>query len=78
LGQSRNISENQAFVAVGGLKVDRIGQMTCKKRINLTRDFEQKMAAGHAVLACGEAVRPRATVAVSMKHEPTEWAVKAA
>ncbi len=36
------------------------------------------LAAGHAVLACGEALRPRATVAASMKHEPTERAAQAA
>lgn len=30
------------------------------------------LAAGHAVLACGEDVRPRATVAASAKHEPAE------
>jgi hypothetical protein len=40
LGQNRNIGENQAFVAVESLKVDHTGQVTCKKRINLTRDFE--------------------------------------
>ena len=36
------------------------------------------LAAGHAVFACGEALRPRATVAASMKHEPTEGAAQAA
>jgi len=36
------------------------------------------LAAGHAVLACGEAVRPRATVAASLKHEPSERAAQAA
>ena len=30
------------------------------------------LAAGHAVLACGEDVRPRTTVATSAKHEPAE------
>jgi len=37
-----------------------------------------EIAAGHAVLACGEAVRPRATVAASLKHEPSERAAQAA
>lgn len=32
------------------------------------------LAAGHAVLACGEVIRPRATVATLMKQEPTERA----
>lgn len=36
------------------------------------------LAAGHVVLACGEAIRPRETVAVSVKHEPPERASKAA
>ena len=36
------------------------------------------LAAGHAVIACGEALRPRAIVAASMKHEPTERAAQAA
>ena len=36
------------------------------------------LAAGHAVLACGEAIRPGATVAASAKHEPTERAAQAA
>ncbi len=36
------------------------------------------LAAGHAVIACGEAIRPRATVAASMKHEPTARAAQAA
>lgn len=36
------------------------------------------LAAGHAVLACGEAIRPGATLAASMKHEPTERAANAA
>ncbi len=33
---------------------------------------ENILAAGHAVLACGEDVRPRTTVATSAKHEPAE------
>jgi putative transposase len=36
------------------------------------------LAAGHAVLACGEVVRPWATMAASMKHEPTEKVAQAA
>lgn len=43
--------------------------------INAARNI---LAAGHAVLACGEAIRPRATVAASQKHEPTERAAQAA
>jgi putative transposase len=36
------------------------------------------LAAGHAVLACGEAISPRAIVAALMKHEPTERAAQVA
>ncbi len=36
------------------------------------------LAAGHAVLACGEDIRPRATVATSAKHEPAEGLCHAA
>ena len=36
------------------------------------------LAAGHAVLACGEAIRPQVTGAASMKHEPTEKVAVAA
>ena len=36
------------------------------------------LAAGHAVLACGETIRPKNNLAVSVKQEPTERAAKAA
>lgn len=42
--------------------------------INAARNI---LALGHSVLACGEAIRPRATVAASTKHEPTERAAQA-
>jgi hypothetical protein len=42
-----------------------------KIRINLTKDSE-KIAAGHAVLACGETVRLGEIQAGSLKQEPSE------